>query len=432
MDRLTDFNPDWMQQYVAGTYGRLPIWLERGQGSFLYDHHNQRYLDLAGGVAVSSLGHSHPELCQAISKQASTLMHVSNWYCIKSQAQLARLLVEEVVQIPGKCFFSNSGTEANEGMIKFARRYGITKPNVNGKPREQIITFQGSFHGRTFASMSATAQEKIHANFGSLLSGFTYAQYNDNADLISKINDQTVAIMLEPIQGESGVIPATPEFLSSVQQLAKQHDLLILLDDVQAGVGRLGHMASWHAIVDDTLFQPDLISWAKSMGAGFPIGAFWINARQAQLPDSLPLCDLLGPGSHGSTYGGNPLACTTSLNALNIILRDQLYLNAATQGQYLKTHILSLQSPFISDVRGLGLMLGVVLNPETFATSLEYQKSKLTPSIYFTKKAIDHGLLVVPAGADVVRILAPLNLSSSEAQLAISLFQKTLATLSNS
>jgi len=235
------FDPTWMDQYVLGNYGRFPIWPVRGEGPYLWDCTGKKYLDFAGGVAVCPLGHAHPEVAEAICRQAKTLLHVSNWYCIREQAQLARLIVEDFVGIPGKCFFSNSGAEANEGLIKLARKYGVHTPLKDGSPRYEIITFTGGFHGRTFGAMSATAQEKIHGGFGPIVPGFVYAEFNDPAALTAAITERTVAILFEPMQGESGVNAATPEFLRAIQSACDRHDLMMLIDEVQCGLGRTGN-----------------------------------------------------------------------------------------------------------------------------------------------------------------------------------------------
>jgi acetylornithine/succinyldiaminopimelate/putrescine aminotransferase len=339
-------------------YGRFQVWPEKGEGPYVWDRDGKKYLDFAGGVAVCPLGHAHPEVADAISRQAHTLIHVSNWYCIRQQAELAKMLVDDIMGIAGKCFFCNSGAEANEGLIKLARRYGFTKPKDDGSPRHEIITFTGSFHGRTFGAMSATAQEKIHGGFGPIVPGFVYVPFNDIEALKAAITDTTVAIMVEPIQGESGVNAMTPDFLRAVQACCQEKDLLMLLDEVQCGLGRTGELCGWKSIIPGDEIIPDAVSWAKSIGSGFPLGSFWIRDRELGHGLDSKLCDLLGPGSHGSTYGGSPLACTAALATLNVILRDDLTAKSAKLGQQIAEAVTAWQHPLIREVRAFGMLIG--------------------------------------------------------------------------
>ncbi|SKB02077.1 acetylornithine aminotransferase [Prosthecobacter debontii] len=429
MDRMNDFEPAWLDQYVMPNYGRFPVWPVRGEGPYLWDTEGKKYLDFAGGVAVCPLGHSHPEVAEAIAEQAKTLIHVSNWYCIKGQAQLARVIVEEMVKIPGKCFFCNSGAEANEGMIKLARKYGVTKPLADGSPRYEIITFTGSFHGRTFGAMSATAQEKIHGGFGPIVPGFVYVPFNDAEALKKAITDKTVAILFEPVQGESGVNPVTPDFLRTVNSLCQQHDLLMLLDEVQCGFGRTGETCGWRSIVPGDEIKPDAISWAKSIGSGYPLGSFWIQDRALAEHDARKLCDLLGPGTHGTTYGGSPLACAAGLATLNVILRDDLPARSAKLGRQIAGEVASWKHPLITDIRAFGMMIGFELNEEALMQKAAVKDSGKIASIYVAKAMLDAGLLVVPAGPKVVRWLPPMNLTEAHATEALGIFQTTLDQL---
>jgi predicted acetylornithine/succinylornithine family transaminase len=425
MTDATDFDPAWMEQYVLPNYGRFQVWPERGEGPYVWDMQGKKYLDFAGGVAVCPLGHAHPEITEAIAKQAGTLIHVSNWYCIRGQAQFARALVEEVVRIPGKCFFCNSGAEANEGMIKVARKYGVTRPMADGSPRYEIITFTGSFHGRTFGAMSATAQEKIHGGFGPIVPGFVYAPFNDIAALEAAITDKTVAILLEPIQGESGVNPVTPEFLRAVAKFCKQRDLLMLLDEVQCGLGRTGELCGWRSIVPGDEIQPDAISWAKSIGSGFPLGSFWVRDRPLGEGDDSRLCNLLGPGTHGTTYGGSPLACAVGLTTLKIVLRDQLPQRAAELGRTITREVTSWQHPMIRAVRAFGLLIGFELAEEKITSKAEGKVA----SVHAAKAMLDAGLMVVPAGPKVVRWLPPLNITDDHLHEAFAIFRRVLDEL---
>lgn len=427
----TEFDPAWLEQYVVPNYGRFPIWPERGEGPYLWDRDGKKYLDFAGGVAVCPLGHAHPALADALAQQARTLIHVSNWYCIRQQAELARTIVEDFVRIPGKCFFCNSGAEANEGMIKLARKYGVATPLVDGSPRYEIITFTGSFHGRTFAAMSATAQEKIHGGFGPIVPGFVYAPFNDVAALKAAITERTVAIMLEPVQGESGVQPVSAEFLRAARALCDEHDLLLLLDEVQCGFGRTGESCGWRSIVPGDEIVPDVISWAKSIGSGYPLGAFWIRDREIRNPNSTlrSLPSLLGPGSHGTTYGGSPLACTAGLTTLGIILREGLIPHSAALGRRIAGEVASWRHPLITDIRAFGMMIGFELDEARLASMEKVRTSGKLPSIYMAWELLQAGLLVVPAGPKVVRWLPPMNLTDAQADEGLRIFKTTLDTL---
>lgn len=429
MDRLHDFDPAWLDQYVMPNYGRFPIWPERGEGPYLWDRDGKKYLDFAGGVAVCPLGHAHPEIAAALAEQSRTLIHVSNWYCIRQQAQLARVIVEEIVGVAGKCFFCNSGAEANEGMIKLARKYGVTRPLADGSPRHEIITFTGSFHGRTFGAMSATAQEKIHGGFGPIVPGFVYVPFNDAEALRQAVTGRTVAILLEPVQGESGVNPATPEFLRAVQALCRQHDLLLLFDEVQCGFGRTGETCGWRSIVPGDEIRPDAVSWAKSIGSGYPLGAFWIRDRPLGEDPAQKLCDLLGPGSHGTTYGGSPLACTVGLTTLNVILRDGLPTRSAALGRRIAGEVAAWRQPLITDIRAFGMMIGFELDEAALGAKQAVRDSGKLPSIYVAKALLDAGLLVVPAGPKVVRWLPPMNLTEAQATEGLALFKAVLDQL---
>lgn len=401
---------EWLSQYVLPNYGRYDVWPVRGEGAYVWDRDGKKYLDFAGGVAVCPLGHCPPPVVKAITEQAQTLIHVSNWYCIDKQAELARILVEECVEIPGKCFFCNSGAEANEGLIKLARKYGQATGG-----RYEIISFSGSFHGRTFGAMTATAQEKIHGGFGPLPPGFVYSAFNDIAALEAAITDKTVALLLEPIQGESGVNAVTPEFLRAAQRLCREKDLLLLLDEVQVGFGRAGEMAGWRSIIPGDEIQPDGISWAKAIGSGFPLGSFWVNDRR-------DLSKLLGPGTHGTTYGGSPLACSVGIATLRTILDESLCANARVRGSDIAAVGRAWNHPLIKEVRQIGLFIGWELNAEAVAAK---SGGKL-PSIYLAAELLKVGMMVTPAGPNVVRWLSPLNITEAHVAEGLSLFKTVL------
>ncbi len=390
-----------LDHYTIPNYRRYEFYPERGEGSYLWDRDGRKYLDFAGGVAVCPLGHCHPEVVSALQQQAAKLIHVSNWYQIPQQGELARTLVEDVLGIPGKCFFGNSGAEANEGLIKVARKYGIAKPAADGTPRHEILTFTGSFHGRTFATMTATAQEKIHGGFGPLVPGFKYLPFNDIAALEAAITPNTVAILFEPVQGESGVHPATPEFLRAAAKLRDKHDLLLLFDEIQCGLGRTGDWCGWKTLAPDIM--PDGISWAKGIANGFPLGAFWASANRG-------LSDLLGPGTHGTTYGGNPVCCAAGVTVLDIIERDNLRANAVRQGERLAGMITGSK---VETVRKVGLMIGIQL------------KEGLT-ALDAVKALMAEGLLAIPAGERVVRLLPPLNITDGEVDAAAAVLARVL------
>jgi predicted acetylornithine/succinylornithine family transaminase len=387
------------KQYVLETYGRFPLTVARGKGTRVWDERGREYLDFCSGIATCSLGHCHPALTKAIAEQSTTLMHCSNLYYIGQQADLAELIVERVVGHPGKIFFSNSGAEANDGLIKFARRFG------QATGRYEVITFNKSFHGRTIGAMTATAQTKIHEGFDPLPTGFTYVEPNNLDAVKAALTDKTAAFLLEPIQGEGGVNPMTREFLEGLSGLAKEKDILLLLDEVQCGFGRTGDLNGYDTIASG--LAPDGISWAKGMGGGFPIGSFYVAEKHAHL---------LGPGSHGSTYGGNALACAASKAVIETIIAENLTENVKAREAQIRETIAGWNHPAITEVRGHGLLLGIGLKPDT----LDIPEGKAA-SIHLCAALIEKGLLVPPAGPEIVRLLPPLNVSADEVDQALQL-----------
>jgi predicted acetylornithine/succinylornithine family transaminase len=410
-----------LQQHVLPTYGRFALVPVRGAGCRLWDEAGKSYLDFCTGIAVCALGHCHPRLVEAIREQAGQLLHCSNLYQIPLQAELAEEINTHHVRLPGRLFFSNSGAEANDGLIKSARRFGHHRPQADGSPRFEVITFHHSFHGRTLGSMSATAQAKIQEGFDPLLPGFRYLPFNDVEALESAIHPETAAILLEPIQGEGGVNTATPEFLRAVASVCKKHDLLLMFDEVQAGFGRCGDAMAWRMIAPE--IQPDGISWAKGMGGGVPIGAFWLSDRAID-PSGTPLSSLLGPGSHGSTYGGNPLVCAASLAVLREIREKDLATNAILMEVRIQETIRSWNLPVITEVRGKGLLLGLRLDPELIPTP-----EGRTPALFVVTKLMENGLLVPPAGPNTIRLLPPLNVTSAEIDEALAILRETLVEI---
>ncbi|MFZ9920731.1 MAG: acetylornithine transaminase, partial [Terrimicrobiaceae bacterium] len=326
-------------RHVVPTYGRFDLDIECGKGCRVWDFKGREYLDFGAGIAVCSLGHSHPEVTAAVAEQAARLVHCSNLYRTAPQALLAKRLVE--ITGPGKAFFCNSGAEANEGLIKLARRFG------SATGRHRILTFTNSFHGRTLACISATGQDKVKKDFGPLPEGFAHLPFNDLAAVRAAVDEKTIAILVEPIQGEGGIHPATPEFLLGLRELCDERGMLLLFDEVQCGLGRTGDWCGWRSLCDGV--EPDGVSWAKGIANGFPLGSFWVSSKK--LDERGPLCDLLGPGSHGTTYGGNPVCCAASLKVLEIIERDGLLAKSSERGNALASALKSLVSPLISEVR---------------------------------------------------------------------------------
>lgn len=397
-------------QFVMPTYGRFDLDIERGEGCHVWDFTGRKFLDFGAGIAVCSLGHAHPEVGAAIAEQAAKLVHTSNLYRTGPQALLARRIVEVTGQ--GKVFFCNSGAEANEGLIKLARRFG------SATGRSGILTFTGSFHGRTMACISATGQEKVKKDFGPLLPGFRHLPFGDLQAVLEAVDSDTVAILVEPIQGEGGIHPASADFLRGLRKICDERGMLLLFDEVQCGLGRTGDWCGWHAVAADV--HPDGVSWAKGIANGFPLGAFWASHRA--IDERGGLCDLLGPGSHGTTYGGNPVSCAAGLKVLEIIERDGLLGNARTLGDYLASSLRAITSPLLAEVRAAGLMIGVQL-------ASDFPKTTRTPAMEVVTHAMSLGLLVIPAGDFVVRFLPPLNVTRQEIDAAVAKFSETLQHL---
>jgi acetylornithine aminotransferase len=333
--------------YLMNTYARLPLSLVRGKGSKVYDAEGREYLDCVAGIAVNILGHGHPELVTAIERQARQLIHTSNLYYTEPQVQLAQLLVTH--SFAHKVFFGNSGAEANEAAIKLARRYATQK---FGEARHEIITFQQSFHGRTMATLTATGQSKVQQGFAPLMPGFHYATFNDWASVESALTKHTAAIMIEPIQGEGGVQVADHDFLHQLRQLCTEREILLIFDEIQTGMGRTGTLFAY----EHCGIEPDIMTLAKGLGGGLPIGACLATDEIAQAFE---------PGSHASTFGGNPLACSAAIAVLEVLLDGELE-KSRLIGAYLQKGLLELQSrnSLILEVRGQGLLQGLELSIE--------------------------------------------------------------------
>jgi len=405
------------QQYVVPSYGRFELALSHGQGSRLWDVNGKCYLDLGGGIAVTSLGHANAEIADALAAQARRLVHISNLYYHEPQGRLAEQLVRQLA--PGKVFFCNSGAEANEGLYKLARKFG------HDEGRFEIITALNSFHGRTLAGIAATGQDKVKKGFEPMVPGFRHVPFNDLEAVRAAISPATIAVLIEGVQGEGGVTPATPEYLLGLRALCTEKKLLLLMDGVQCGHFRTGKFQSYQRILEGVpggeAFLPDGLSMAKSLGNGFPIGAFWIRE---------PLADLLGAGTHGTTYGGNLLGCAVALKVLEIIERDGLAENARRLGEFFRVGILELAAKYptvIKGPRGLGLMVGMEIaareNIPAFATSDK------AASLQFVGRLHEAGLLTVPAGTQIVRLLPALNLTRAEAEEGLRILGEVAAKL---
>ena len=388
-----------MTDALMPTYKRLPVAFRRGEGVWLWDEHNRQYLDAVGGIAVCSLGHAHPAVAQALCEQSRTLVHTSNLYRVENQEKLAATLC----RLAGmeKVFFSNSGAEANEAAIKLARLYGHNK----GVTDPQVVVMENSFHGRTLATLSATGNRKVQVGFEPLVHGFVRAPYND-LDAINAIaanNRAVVAVLVEPIQGEGGVNLPDPGYLKRLRELCDKHQWLLILDEIQTGMGRTGQ---WFAFQHSGI-QPDVITLAKALGNGVPIGACLAQGRAA---------DVLGPGSHGSTFGGNPLACAAGLAVIDVIERESLVARAAQTGQTLLDDLnASLNEyPVVKGIRGMGLMIGIELNQ---------------PCPQLTEHALAHQLLINVTASNVIRLLPPLILESVHAQRIVDTLKTLISEL---
>ena len=379
-------------KYLMHTYNRFNIEMESGQGCYLKDTNGKEYLDLTSGIGVNCLGHNHPVLVEDIQKQVATLMECSNLYYSKPMVDAAKKLVEYTGL--SKVFFSNSGAEANEGMIKLARKYSYDK---YGEGRDVIITLKQSFHGRTITTLKATGQDKFHQYYFPFTEGFEYAAANDIEDLKRIANEKTCAVMVELIQGESGVVPLDKEYVKAVEEFCHSNDILFLVDEVQTGIGHTGTLFCF----EQYNVLPDVVTTAKALGGGVPIGVV-ITGTKCK--------DTFGPGDHGSTFGGNPLSCKAADTVLSIVTEPDFLNHVKVVGAALKTGIENIQSDKIKGVRGIGLMLGIVVDPEKRAG--------------YVQAMMDKGLLTLTAGKDAIRLLPPLTLSLEEVDKALEIMKE--------
>ncbi len=410
-----------MNGYVLGNYGRFPIAFSRGEGAWLWSEEGRRYLDFSSGVAVCSLGHCPKVMVEALATQAAKLIHCSNLYWVREQAQLARFVVETMMKRPGKVFFCNSGAEANDGLIKLARKRAWEKYGA-ASGKNVVITCRQSFHGRTLGGIAATGQEKVKIGFDPLLPGFLHVPFNDPATLREAVDEKTAAILFEPVQGEGGIHLATPGFFAEAARLRDEFDLLLMFDEVQCGAGRTGDWCGWRSVLagSGVSVEPDAVSWAKGFAGGFPMGSFWVADEHATA---------LGPGTHGSTFGGTPLACVVALAVLGEIERAEVLANVKRRESHIREAVAKWDFPILAELRGIGLMLGFALDPAAMASVAGFPESGKTPSLFVVNAAREAGLLTVPAGETVVRWLPPLNVTDAEVDEALDLFHDLLATL---
>lgn len=379
--------------HVMNTYSRFPVKLVKGKGAYVWDDKGEKYLDFTSGIAVCNLGHVPDVVKEALQEQLEQLWHCSNLFSIPNQELLATKLVEN--SCFDEVFFCNSGAEANEAAIKLARKYAY---DLNKSPH--IVSFKQSFHGRTMATLSATGQEKIQTGFQPLVPGFSYLNYNDFADLNKLINLKPCAVILELVQGEGGVIPATQEWIDQLHAICKENEILIIVDEVQTGMGRTGKLFAYEYFN----FEPDIVTLAKGLGSGFPIGAMLAKKEVAKH---------FSPGTHGSTFGGNPLATIAGLATVKELVETDVLQNVQKMAGILKGKIELIKEsyPFIKEVRGLGLLIGIEIDGEP---------SKVV------QLAIEENLLILSAGKNTIRLLPPLTITEAEIEEFIEAFQNAL------
>lgn len=366
---------------LMSTYSYLPVNLIKGDGVYLIDDNNKKYLDFTSGIGVNSLGYNHTKWVDAIKESVSTLQHISNIFLHETTLNLAKKLTE--ISNFNKVFFCNSGAEANEGAIKLARKYSFDKYGLN---RNKILTLKNSFHGRTLATLTATGQDKFHNYYFPFPDGFDYFEPNNIKDLLNKLDSNVCAIMMESIQGEGGVNTLNDDFVKDIYKICKENDIILIFDEVQCGIARTGKLFGF----EHFNLKPDIVTIAKGLGAGLPIGGFLCSEK---------LSETFNYGDHGTTFGGNPVICSGALVVLNELCNENSFKDINSKGNYLMELLKDINSPLIKDVRGMGLMIGIEVT--------------VSPSD-IQKKALDKGLLVLTAGKNVVRLLPPLVISKEE------------------
>ncbi len=384
------------EKFILPNYDPPQIAIARGKGSWVWDEKDKPYLDFTSGIAVTGLGHCHPGWVKRVRKQAASLVHISNLYANRNQSELARKICRQAGK--GKVFFSNSGAETNETLIKLARLFGRQKAGGEEGKITKVICAENAFHGRTMAGLSATPQAKVQKGFAPLLPGFAFARFNDLDSFRAAIDDDTAAVMIETIQGEGGIHPANEDFLQGLRALCTEREILLLIDEVQCGIGRTGSFFAFQ----QAGIQPDAIGMAKGLGSGFPIGAVWVAE---------PHATLFTPGTHGSTFGGNPLACAAGLATLEVMEDQKLVEKVAKRSIRIHRKLNQLREAFprhILEVRGRGYMIGLPL------------AVPVAPIIEACRK---RGLLVLRAGEQVLRLLPPLTLKPSEFDQALDILQ---------
>lgn len=409
-DTSEAFDYSEFDTYVMHTYERLPIAIEKGQGCRLWDTEGREYLDFVAGIATCTLGHAHPALIEIVTQQIQKLHHVSNFYYIPEQGALAKWLVD--CSCADSVFFCNSGAEANEAAIKLVRKYAHTVLDSCEQP--VILTAQASFHGRTIATISATGQLKYQKDFDPLVPGFVYVPYNDIKTLedtitdLNKKNSRVVAVMLEPLQGEGGVRPGDLEYFLRLRKICDENNILLVFDEVQVGIGRSGKLWSYEYLG----IEPDIFTSAKGLAGGIPIGAMMCKK----------FCDVLSPGTHASTFGGNPFVTAVALTVLKTIKKENLLQNVQARGEQLRTSLRAITQKYptlFTEVRGWGLINGIELKQEIKLTSLD-----------IVKAAMEDGLLLAPAGPKVLRFVPPLIVSETEVERATEILERVLGKIS--
>lgn len=391
---------DKAEQYLLHTYNRFPVVLERGQGVYLYDTDGKEYLDFAAGIAVFALGYNDPEYNQALTEQVGKIIHTSNLYYNLPAAEAAEKLVKKSGM--SKVFFTNSGTEAIEGAIKVARKYAYLK---DGSTDHEIIAMKHSFHGRSLGALSVTGNSHYQEPFKPLIGGVKFADFNDLESVKAQVTEKTCAVILETVQGEGGIYPADPEFLKGVEKLCHEKDILLILDEIQCGMGRTGELFAWQAYG----VKPDVMTVAKALGCGVPVGAFVLNEKTAK--------NSLVPGDHGTTYGGNPLACAAVSKVFDLFEEKKILEHVRQITPYLEKKLdeLAEKHSCIAARRGKGLMQGLVITG--------------FPVGQLVTKAIEKGLFVISAGSDVLRLVPPLIIEEKHVDEMISKLENAIEEL---
>lgn len=383
------------EEAILHTYNRYQIVLDRGEGVHLYDVDGKEYLDFAAGIAVQSLGYNNPEYTKALKDQIDKLTHISNLYYSVPMMEAANKVIK--ASSMAKVFFTNSGTEAIEGAIKVARKYAYTR---DGVADHEIIAMNHSFHGRSLGALSVTGNEKYQAPFRPLIGGIKFADYNDLKSVKAQITDKTCAIIMETVQGEGGIYPATKEFLQGVKALCEEHDILLILDEIQCGMGRTGYMFAWQ----EYGVKPDVMTCAKALGCGVPVGAFVVGEKAAKTS--------LMPGDHGTTYGGNPFVCAAVSKVFDLYEKQHILENVREVGAYLTTKLDELveKYDFLTERRGKGLIQGLEVNGR--------------PVGEIVNRALDNGLIIITAGSNVLRFVPPLVITKADVDCMIGKLEK--------